>query len=122
MELSPEVRKKAYELSSKVSNQRWKECMDRWNSLSKEQQSKYNQLVGFNDISDMLLNDIADGYIAGYKQAIKDLAPNVLIVPFNLTERKDVQLLNNPSGTSFSSILHSMYEEWKPLNKYGDAV
>lgn len=73
MELSPEVRKKAYELSSKVSNQRWQQCMDRWNALSKEQQSKYNQLVGFNDISDMLLNDIADGYIAGYKQAIKDL-------------------------------------------------
>ena len=47
--------------------------MDRWNALPKEDQPKYNQLVGFNDISDMLLNDIADGYIAGYKQAIIDL-------------------------------------------------
>lgn len=73
MELSSEVSKKAFELSSKVSNQRWKECMDRWNALPKEEQAKYNQLVGFNDISDMLLNDIADGYIAGYKQAIIDL-------------------------------------------------
>ena len=73
MELSSEVSKKAFELSSKVSNQRWKECMDRWNALSKEEQAKYNQLVGFNDISDMLLNDVADGYIAGYKQAIIDL-------------------------------------------------
>lgn len=73
MELSSEVSKKAFELSSNVSNQRWKECMDRWNALPKEEQSKYNQLVGFNDISDMLLNDVADGYIAGYKQAIIDL-------------------------------------------------
>ena len=73
MELSPEVSKKAFEISSKVSHQRWKECMDRWNVLSKEEQANYNQLVGFNDISDMLLNDIADGYIAGYKQAIIDL-------------------------------------------------
>ena len=73
MELSPEVSKKAFEISSKVSHQRGKECMDRWNALSKEEQANYNQLVGFNDISDMLLNDIADGYIAGYKQAIIDL-------------------------------------------------
>ena len=73
MELSSEVSKKAFELSSNVSNQRWKECMDRWNALPKEEQAKYNQLVGFNDISDMLLNDVADGYIAGYKQAIIDL-------------------------------------------------
>ena len=73
MELSPEVSKKAFEISSKVSHQRWKECMDRWNVLPKEEQAKYNQLVGFNDISDMLLNDVADGYIAGYKQAIIDL-------------------------------------------------
>ena len=76
MELSSEVSKKAFELSSKVSYQRWKECMDRWNALPKEEQAKYNQLVGFNDISDMLLNDIADGYIAGYKQAITDLSKN----------------------------------------------
>ena len=73
MELSPEVSKKAFEISSKVSHQRWKECMDRWNALPKDEQAKYNQLVGFNDISDMLLNDVADGYIAGYKQAIIDL-------------------------------------------------
>ena len=73
MWLSSEVSKKAFELSNKVSCQRWKESMDRWNALSKEEQAKYNQLVGFNDISDMLLNDIADGYIAGYKQAIIDL-------------------------------------------------
>ena len=76
MELSSEVSKKAFELSSKVSNQRWKECMDRWNALPKEEQAKYNQLVGFNDISDMILNDVADGYIAGYKQAIIDLKIN----------------------------------------------
>lgn len=76
MELSPEVRKRAYELSNKVSHQRWKECMDRWDALPKEHQDKYNQLVGFNDISDMLLNDVADGYIAGYKQAIIDLNNN----------------------------------------------
>lgn len=73
MELSSDVSKKAFEISSKVSHQRWKECMDRWNVLPKEEQAKYNQLVGFNDISDMLLNDVADGYIAGYKQAIIDL-------------------------------------------------
>ena len=73
MELSSDVSKKAFEISSKVSHQRWKECMDRWNVLPKEKQAKYNQLVGFNDISDMLLNDVADGYIAGYKQAIIDL-------------------------------------------------
>ena len=73
MELSSDVSKKAFEISSKVSHQRWKECMDRWNALPKEEQANYNQLVGFNDISDMLLNDIADGYIAGYKQAIIDL-------------------------------------------------
>ena len=53
MWLSSEVSKKAFELSSKVSNQRWKECMDRWNALPKEEQAKYNQLVGFNDISDI---------------------------------------------------------------------
>ena len=76
MELSSEVSKKAFEISSKVSHQRWKECMDRWNALPKEEQANYNQLVGFNDISDMLLNDIADGYIAGYKQAIIDLKIN----------------------------------------------
>ena len=73
MELSSDVSKKAFEISSKVSHQRWKECMDRWNALPKEEQANYNQLVGFNDISDMLLNDVADGYIAGYKQAIIDL-------------------------------------------------
>ena len=73
MELSSDVSKKAFEISSKVSHQRWKECMDRWNALPKEEQAKYNQLVGFNDISDMLLNDVVDGYIAGYKQAIIDL-------------------------------------------------
>ena len=73
MELSSDVSKKAFEISSKVSHQRWKECMDRWNALPKDEQAKYNQLVGFNDISDMLLNDVADGYIAGYKQAIIDL-------------------------------------------------
>lgn len=73
MELSSDVSKKAFEISSKVSHQRWKECMDRRNALPKEEQAKYNQLVGFNDISDMLLNDVADGYIAGYKQAIIDL-------------------------------------------------
>ena len=73
MELSSDVSKKAFEISSNVSHQRWKECMDRWNVLPKEEQAKYNQLVGFNDISDMLLNDVADGYIAGYKQAIIDL-------------------------------------------------
>ena len=73
MELSSDVSKKAFEISSKVSHQRWKECMDRWNALPKEEQAKYNQLVGFNDISNMLLNDVADGYIAGYKQAIIDL-------------------------------------------------
>lgn len=76
MELSSEVSKRAFELSSKVSHQRWKECMDRWNALPKEEQAKYNQLVGFNDISDMLLNDIADAYIAGYKQALIDLNKN----------------------------------------------
>ena len=76
MWLSSEVSKKAFELSSKVSNQRWKECMDKWNALPKEEQAKYNQLVGFNDISDMLLNDVADGYIAGYKQAVIDLKIN----------------------------------------------
>ena len=36
MWLSSEVSKKAFELSNKVSCQRWKECMDRWNALSKE--------------------------------------------------------------------------------------
>ena len=76
MWLSSEVSKKAFELSSKVSNQRWKECMDKWNALPKEEQANYNQLVGFNDISDMLLNDVADGYIAGYKQAVIDLKIN----------------------------------------------
>ena len=76
MEVSSEVSKKAFELSNKVSHQRWKECMDRWNALPKEEQVKYNQLVGFNDISDMLLNDIADGYIVGYKQALIDLKIN----------------------------------------------
>ena len=76
MWLSSEVSKKTYEFSNTVSCQRWHECMVRWNALSKEEQPKYHQLVGFNDISDMLLNDIADGYIAGYKQALIDLKIN----------------------------------------------
>ena len=58
MWLSSEVSKKAFELSNKVSCQRWKECMDRWNALPKEEQAKYNQLVGFNDIIHSEYNSI----------------------------------------------------------------
>ena len=64
-----ELNAAAYEYSDKISKERWLECMKRWDALTKPEQEKYNQLVGFNDISDMLLNDVADGYKEGYKKA-----------------------------------------------------
>lgn len=64
-----ELNAAAYEYSGKISKERWLECMKRWDALTKTEQEKYNQLVGFNDISDMLLNDVADGYKEGYKKA-----------------------------------------------------
>lgn len=64
-----ELNAAAYEYSGKISRERWDECMKRWDALTKPEQEKYNQLVGFNDISDMLYNDVAEGYKEGYKKA-----------------------------------------------------
>jgi len=47
-----------HEYASKQSHEWWQCMMDKWNSLSKEEQEKYNQFIGFNDFSDILMNEL----------------------------------------------------------------
>lgn len=48
-----------YDFCSKTSSEWWQVAMDKWNSLSDEEQKKYNQFIGFNDFSDYLMNIMA---------------------------------------------------------------
>lgn len=47
-----------HEYASKQSHEWWQCMMNKWNSLSKEEQEKYNQFIGFNDFSDILMNEL----------------------------------------------------------------
>lgn len=47
-----------HEYASKQSHEWWQCMMNKWNSMSKEEQEKYNQFIGFNDFSDILMNEL----------------------------------------------------------------
>ena len=48
-----------WDFCSKTSAEWWQVVMDKWNTLSKEEQDRYNQYIGFNDFSDYLMNIMA---------------------------------------------------------------
>ena len=50
---------KIWDFCSKTSHEWWQVAMDKWNTLSDEEQKKYNQFIGFNDFSDYLMNIMA---------------------------------------------------------------
>ena len=45
-----------WDYCNKISSEWWQITMDKWETLSDEEKSKYNQFIGFNDFSDMLMN------------------------------------------------------------------
>jgi len=50
---------KIWDFCSKTSHEWWQMAMNIWNTLSDEEQKKYNQFIGFNDFSDYLMNIMA---------------------------------------------------------------
>jgi len=50
---------KIWDFCSKTSHEWWQIAMNKWNTLSDEEQKKYNQFIGFNDFSDYLMNIMA---------------------------------------------------------------
>ena len=41
-----------------TSHEWWEQAMNRFNELSENEKAKYNQFIGFNDVSDLILNEI----------------------------------------------------------------
>jgi hypothetical protein len=41
-----------------TSHEWWEHAMNRFNELSESEKAKYNQFIGFNDVSDLILNEI----------------------------------------------------------------
>lgn len=50
------TRDQVWDYCSKISGEWWQIAMNKWNTLSDEEKSKYNQFIGFNDFSDALMN------------------------------------------------------------------
>lgn len=48
-----------WDFCSKTSHEWWQFAMNKWNTLSDEEQKKYNQFIGFNDFSDYLMHIMA---------------------------------------------------------------
>lgn len=60
-----DIERAAYALSDKESAEWWHDAMRRFDEMSQEEKSKYNQFIGFNDFSDVLLNKMAFAYMKG---------------------------------------------------------
>jgi hypothetical protein len=45
-----------WDYCNKISHEWWQITMDKWETLSDEEKSKYNQFIGFNDFSNILMN------------------------------------------------------------------
>lgn len=45
-----------WDYCSKISHEWWQITMDKWETLTDEEKAKYNQFIGFNDFSDVLMN------------------------------------------------------------------
>lgn len=41
-----------------TSHEWWEQAMNRFNELNENEKAKYNQFIGFNDVSDLILNEI----------------------------------------------------------------
>jgi len=54
---------KIWDFCSRTSHEWWQIAMNKWNTLSDEEQKKYNQFIGFNDFSDYLMNIMAGALI-----------------------------------------------------------
>lgn len=53
------TRSQVWDYCSKLSHEWYQVTMNEWNTLTEEEKNKYNQYIGFNDFSDMLMNIIA---------------------------------------------------------------
>jgi len=50
------TKRQVWDYCNKISHEWWQITMDKWNTLTDEDKNKYNQFIGFNDFSDMLMN------------------------------------------------------------------
>jgi hypothetical protein len=50
------TKRQVWDYCDKISHEWWQITMDKWNTLTDEEKNKYNQFIGFNDFSDMLMN------------------------------------------------------------------
>ena len=50
------TKEQVWDYCNKISHEWWQIAMDKWNTLTDEEKTKYNQFIGFNDFSDTLMN------------------------------------------------------------------
>jgi len=50
------TKRQVWDYCNKISHEWWQIAMDKWNTLTDEEKTKYNQFIGFNDFSDTLMN------------------------------------------------------------------
>ena len=50
------TKEQVWDYCSKISHEWWQAIMDKWKTLTDEEKDKYNQFIGFNDFSDILMN------------------------------------------------------------------
>lgn len=50
------TKKQVWDYCNKISREWWQITMDKWETLTDEDKNKYNQFIGFNDFSDVLMN------------------------------------------------------------------
>lgn len=50
------TKEQVWDYCNKISHEWWQITMNKWKTLTDEEKDKYNQFIGFNDFSDMLMN------------------------------------------------------------------
>ena len=71
--------------------------MDKWNTLSEEEQKKYNQFIGFNDFSDYLMNIMAGALMRLRDTGKLDYEEGSLLLEKQKQKPVDINISNNVS-------------------------
>ena len=86
---------KIWDFCSKTSHEWWQIAMDKWNTLSDEEQKKYNQFIGFNDFSDYLMNIMAGALMKLRDSGKLDYEEGSLLLEKQKQKPVDIETDNN---------------------------